>query len=215
MTQYTYSAATPAGLILDMSVQEHFRETVSSAIANQNLGVTEDTAFYVVNLLSHFVKAEWLYDESAPKGVTHPPLARLYAHAALVDCPNERHAILRRLGDIALLVSGLFPSSLSRKIVDVDYYIAMGSGAYGYLSDKNGASARTRTLAAIFAELAGKFHAFVDVLNEVAEQCQLRGNEDVLRLYDVWIKTGSPRTAGKLRKLGVEPASGAVSRRYN
>jgi hypothetical protein len=211
----SHASTTRTKLILDVSVQEHFKETVSSAIVNQKMAAADDTVFYVVNLLSRCVKAEWLYDESTPKGVTHPPLAMLYTHAAQTGCPNERHAALRRLGDVALLISGLFPASLSRKIVDVDYYVAMGSGAYGYLSDKRGTSARTRTLTAIFAELAGKFQAFVDVLGEVAEQCGLSGNEDMLRLYETWIKTGSPRAANKLRQLGIEPACGAVSRRYN
>ena len=36
-------------------------------------------------------------------------------------------------------------------------------------------------------------------------------DEDVLRLYEIWIRTGSARAARRLRKLGVEPSLFTVS----
>jgi len=34
-----------------------------------------------------------------------------------------------------------------------------------------------------------------------------------LRLYEIWMKTGSPRAHGLLRGLGVQPAAAAVGAR--
>jgi len=45
----------------------------------------------------------------------------------------------------------------------------------------------------------------VDALNEVSEMAHQHDQRDVLRQYEIWLKTGSPRAHGILRSLGVEP----------
>jgi hypothetical protein len=71
---------------------------------------------------------------------------------------------------------------------------------------------RARALASVFAELAVKFQRLVDALNDVSEMSWRSSDRDVLRLYEVWLKTGSPRAHGLLRELGVSPAVVPVSR---
>ena len=60
-------------------------------------------------------------------------------------------------------------------------------------------------MGAVFRELAGKFVAFVDVLGEVGETMHQREQRTLLRLYELWLRTGSPRLARRLRDLGIEP----------
>jgi hypothetical protein len=45
------------------------------------------------------------------------------------------------------------------------------------------------------------------VLNDVAEMSYDHSDKDILRLYEIWLKTGSPRAYGILRRLGVEPVA--------
>ena len=59
----------------------------------------------------------------------------------------------------------------------------------------------------LFDELREKFIDFVDVLNEVSERSNLSSDKDVLRLYEIWIRTGSKRSGAQLRKLGIEPVN--------
>lgn len=200
-----------SGLITDKNVTEYFKDTVSSALSNQNVEADEGTVFYLVNLLTYFTRSEQLF-EPTPDGAILQPLALHYARAAQAGRTDERRQSLKRLGDVALLIAGMFPDSLNRKAVDLDYYIAMGRSAYGHLSDT---ALRPATLRGIFSELAAKFQAFVDVLAEVGEDSRLGSSRDILRLYEVWVRTGSRRTAGKLRALGIEPMAGSVSRRRN
>jgi|GEM_PF-6941326 len=56
---------------------------------------------------------------------------------------------------------------------------------------------------------------FVDVLDEVGESSHLSSPGDVLRIYDIWAKTGSLRAANKLRKMGLEPLPHAGLNRQN
>ena len=55
----------------------------------------------------------------------------------------------------------------------------------------------------------------MDALNDVSEMSWRHSDRDVLRLYEVWLKTGSPRAHGLLRELGVSPAVVPVGRAPN
>jgi hypothetical protein len=200
------SAATSSNspVITDMDLREHFRSTVSDAIANQRVELEEETVFYLVNMLAYFARADRLFDESSG-GVVMQPLAMIYARAVQARSVEDRHRAYKHLGDVALLVAGMFAESLNRKLVDLDYYVAMGSSAYACLSDEARQSVRAHAFQTIFAELSRKFQRLVDVLAEVSEQSRLGASSDMLRLYELWMRTGSPRAAGKLRALGLEP----------
>ena len=65
----------------------------------------------------------------------------------------------------------------------------------------------------IYRELAEKFQIIVDVLNEVREGERNESDRDLLRTYEIWLKTGSRRAAGLLRKNGVVPISDSVCMR--
>ena len=54
-------------------------------------------------------------------------------------------------------VAGFFAQSFARKLIDIDYHIAMGGRAYGTLADNLRGSIRGQAFAAVFLELAQKF----------------------------------------------------------
>lgn len=199
-------------VITDMDLREHFRATVLVAVTNQHVDVEEETIFYLVNMLTYFARADRLFDET-PDGVVMQPLALIYGKAIQARSMEDRHRAFKQLGDVALLVAGMFADSLNRKLVDVDYYIAMGSSAYACLSDEGRQSLRTKAFKAIFSELSQKFQVLVDVLAEVSERSHLGASNDLMRLYEVWARTGSARAASKLRSFGVEPVRSAFGRR--
>ena len=62
----------------------------------------------------------------------------------------------------------------------------------------------------MFAELQDKFQPLVDALNEIGEGAARNSSRDVLRLYELWHKTGSPRAHRLLLKLGIRPVTAGV-----
>lgn len=186
------------------SADQFFHDAVAGALRNQGTRAEQETVYYLVNLLTGFIRAESFF-ERTPEGMTLRPLAEIYADATQAQTAEERNQALRRLGDVALFIAGLFPDSLSRKPVDVDYYVAMGGTAYGFLSELLRARPRGRTYSEIFSELSSKFQDFVDVLAEVGEHTHVGIDTDVLRLYELWARTGSRRSARKLMELGIQP----------
>lgn len=112
---------------------------------------------------------------------------------------------------MALFIAGVFSDSLNRKAVDVDYYVAMGSNAYGYLSDCFRGTVREIALSKIFEELSVRFQEFMDVLAEVSERAHLTSDSDIMRIYELWLRTGSKRAAQRLRRFGIQPTAGFAS----
>ena len=125
-----------------------------------------------------------------------------------LEAPSAEHRNrgLQRLGDVSLFVAGFFAQSFARKLIDIDYHIAMGCRAYGTLSETL-SRGRGRVLGNVFAELAEKFQPLVDALNEVSETSYSHSDKDILRLYEIWLKTGSRRSYGLLKRLGVDPTN--------
>ncbi len=196
-------------VIPQTNVREYFHDAVTRALEHQNIEAAEETVFYVVNLLAHFSRSERLFTETED-GTFVQPLTELYAEALEASSLEVQTRSLKRLGDVALLIAGIFSDSLNRKLVDVDYYIAMGGGAYGHLAELIRDSLSGRALGDIFRELSRKFADFVDVLGEVSEEANLTSTRDVLRLYEIWLRTGSRRAASRLRRLGIEPVAGTL-----
>jgi hypothetical protein len=201
--------AGPKSLVAVTNLREFFHDSVQSALRKQRVAVDDHTEHYVVNVLTVFARSEELY-ESTPDGIRLKPLAHMLAQAAEASSPQQRDEVLRRLGDVSLFMAGFFAQSFARKLIDIDYHIAMGGRAYGTLAE----NLRGQAFASTFAELAQKFQRLVDVLNEVAEMAHTHSDQDILRLYEIWLKTGSPRAYAILRRLGVEPVSAGARREH-
>ena len=188
------------------SLEEFFRDALHGAVEKQRLALDGHTEHYVVNVLTTFSRAEAFYEQTA-SGPRVKPLALMLAEAAAAPTVSARQHALQRLGDVSLFIAGFFAHGLARRLVDVDYHIAMGGRAYGSLAGSSHAG--RRGFGGVFAELAAKFRELVDALNEIADAARPLTHDDLLRLYELWIRTGSRRAGRRLRALGVEPAASA------
>jgi hypothetical protein len=186
------------------SLREFFRDALHEAIERQRFAVDDHTEHYVVNVLTLFSRSEALFDRTS-EGARLRPLALMLADAVEANTGAQRIHALQRLGDVSLFIAGFFARSFSHRLVDVDYHIAMGGRAYDSLADTLGNTQRGRALTGVFRELAAKFQQMVDALNELAETSYEHSDSDVMRLYEIYLKTGSPRARSLLLRLGVLP----------
>lgn len=185
-------------------LRDFFRESIDEAIARQGVQVDTHATYYVVNLLTLYSRSEDLYEDSG-ENYGLKPLALMMLEATEAQNPAERNFSLQRIGDVALFIAGFFADSLANRLVDLDYYIYMGGNAYGSLSDEIRGTTRGRALADVYRELAHKFQVVVDVLNDVRDSARGSSDIDLLRTYEIWLKTGSKRAAALLRQNGVTP----------
>lgn len=192
----------PNPSILDTaSIPEFFRGKVSEAIQEVNVTVSPHAEFYLVNLLTFFTKAKNLFEKDENGEIVDQALA-LRLFDALLATPGEKIPILKKMGDIALYTSGFFADSLFKKIVGVNYYIKMGHTAYSSLSHlvdfKQG-----KDFKELFGELAHNFINFVNVLSHVSDSTHLNTAQDLLKLYERWLATGSKQVQQLLSQQGI------------
>ena len=180
------------GALVQGNLTAFFRELLQSAMRTQAVCSSEEAEFYLVKLLEAFARAEENWFDR--------PLALDYLesfHSSRAD----RYGKLKRVADTALFVSGLFVESLHRKLVDSDYYVALGSTAYRHLSGLAGGTVSSVP----FAELADRFPDFVRVLAEISFRDLFRGDMHMLRVYTRWMYTRSERDARWLMRQGIIP----------
>lgn len=195
------------------NLRDYFRTSIDDVIAKQGVDVDPHAAHYVVNLITLFARSEEFYeDDTEGRGLR--PLALMLADAADAPSVEQRANVLQRIGDVALFISGFFIDSLASKAVDIDYYVYMGESAYGSLSEEIRGTFRGKAFAGVYRELACKFQILIDVLNEVRDGARRESDVDLLRTYEIWLKTGSRRAESLLRQQGIVPITAAKNRRH-
>lgn len=185
-------SSKPLNLKVVAQPQDFFRELVTSAMEKQKVSARPETEFYLVNLLNHFMSSGALVEE---------PLALMIKEALEKQESEEQKKLFKQVGDVSLYMAGYFQDSLNRKLVDVDYYIDMGGAAYRHVAVRIEDEGPRET----YEELAAKFGNFVDVLAEISDTTTPKTEKDLLRLYDVWMQTGSERAAKALKEAGILP----------
>ncbi len=179
-------------LLAFASVHEFFHEALGRALRNQRVSADQEVEAYLVQLLATYSTTT---PDDAPLGVK---LA-----SAQSASPEERMRALRDVGDTSLYMSGFFGDSLSRRLVDVDYYITLGGSAYGQLA--RAYERRQAPAGGVFDALGHHFGDYVEVLAEVSQTTSMSSPSGVVQLYERWLKTGSEWAERQLRKSGVVP----------
>jgi hypothetical protein len=129
------------------------------------------------------------------------PLALMLKDAFEESLPGVQQRMFQKVGDVSLYMAGYFQDSLSRKLVDLDYYIDMGGAAYAQVAARVEDSGPRET----YLELSSKFGDLVEVLALVGDQTQQKSEQNLLRLYETWLKTRSERAAKALQEAGILP----------
>ncbi|HMG24974.1 MAG TPA: hypothetical protein VK607_26740 [Kofleriaceae bacterium] len=191
-------------LIMDVtlaaSVDEFFHEVVTDALSAVDLDASEPAGWYLVGLLGEFTTVR----------LTDEPLGLKLA--ATPDNLEQRVRTLKEVGDTSLYIAGFFAESLSRSLVDVDYYVGLGQTAYTRLARSLG---KRKSIGEVYSELADKFPQFVDVLAAVRKRvtiAELNATSDIGRLYDIWLRTRDEWVEKKLKQAGllVDPGSKVI-----
>jgi hypothetical protein len=188
-------------LALVIQPQDYFRELVSEAILRQRVVISQESEFYLVNLLNDFMVTDRLYVQDEDGIRKNEPLALMLKEALEQPHLEGQKRGFRKVGDVSLYIGGFFQASLAKKVVDIDYYIGMGESAYQNVSIRQEES----PMRVLYEELAQKFAKLIEILAEIGEKAYPKSEKDLLRLYDVWIKTHSERAARSLQEAGIIP----------
>ena len=182
-----------------VSSREAFEQIVSDAFERRKLKTFPLVKTYLVDLLEAYIPTENLFDDMDSSGRrVRETLAETFLRAQNADLLT-RIELIKKLAERSLYISGFFGDSLQRKLIDVDYYAGMGATAYAALSD----CVREDTSARIYREVGQRFYEFVDLLTDISNQAQLTDENNILRLYEVYARTGSDVARERLISKGL------------
>lgn len=188
---------------LFISPDQYFQDIVAEAITQRNIVLFPLAQTYLVNLLKNYIHTEMLFDIKNESGKnTRETLAEMFLRAQNSP-PVLRIELLKKLADVSLYVSGFFGDSFQRKVIDIDYYINMGETAYASLASESKEDISKK----VFSEYSKRFLDFVDLLDHISQKSQLTNDENLLRVYEKYLKTGSPRAKEILEEKGILNAS--------
>ena len=183
-------------LILDSN--EYFYKTVDEAFQERKFQTYPHVKTYMVDILKHYLVVENLYDQEDLSGKkTRKTMAELFL-IANQSGGKERFEKLKKLGDHSLYISGFFSDSFQRKIIDVDYYVDMGKMAFQSLSN----DVEEDTFSKLFKDISIHFVNLVDVLSLISQKAKITDEENILRMMDVYAKTGSSLMGETLAEKG-------------
>lgn len=181
------------------SPRDYFFEALERAFQHLKIDASPLSKSYLVELLQFYMFAKNLFAVDGETGRRRQEtLAELYL-TAQTQPTAQKMELLKKLGDTSLYISGFFGDSLNRKIVDIDYYADMGGAAYASLSTIT----PNQNLSEVYSGFSNRFLDFVDALTYISQQSQVQSNEDLLRLYDRYVSTGSRLAEEQLREKGV------------
>ena len=189
------------------TVTEFFHSEVDHAFRAQHLKASEEVSFYIVNLLDTYHQSQRLGDDF------EEPFVFMLERAVNSNAQNSLVSFLH-LGDISLFIAGLFPPSLKRRAVDVDYAISMGSTAYMTAANLVVHGRRRQvveSLQALYVELSEKFKALVEALNQIGERTHLlEETQSIGALYERWLRNKGPHLVSRMQQLGAIPVNGSL-----
>lgn len=175
------------------SSSAYFSELVQQALEKRRIEVAPGVSQYLVQLLDSYLLASNLKTDAS--------LAETLLKANQAE-RKKRIELLRRLGDTSLYISGFFGDSLNRKIVDIDYYADIGGVAYGQLATV----LEPDPAATIYGQISQRFLDFVDLLTYISQNSQVQSNQNLLRTYERYIRTGSELAKEQLLESGLLPS---------
>lgn len=178
------------------SIEGFFRKLLEEALETERVDLTDVARAYLVELVKGFGHSEVFFSCAQSDDPGTPTLTWMY-QAAREAPPSARFDAYRRLGDVALFVSGFFAPHIERErsLVGVDYYVQMGRTGYASAGEWSRASG----MSGLFAQLAHEFGRLVEVLTRVAEETTLPVKDDLSGLYERLVR--NPESPGLTQRL--------------
>lgn len=191
-------------VLLDSSA--FFSEAVDQAWGERNMAPSPHLKVYIIDLLKYFLKSDNLWSDKGSDGRRTREMLAVSLLKAQTMPPKIKIKTLKSLGDHSLYMSGLFPDFFQRKIIDVDYYVDMGKTAFSNLSDIVGED----TFSHLYSDISKAFEQLVDLLGTISQKVSLSSEENLLRLFDLYEKTNSPRVGEVIASKGFFPEVSAA-----
>ncbi len=188
------------------NINEEIYDIVSENEKKVSLELNDYSKLYLLNTMKNLIeKNDFFYTEI----IGDDSLGEAFMRAFTKDLLGKVKT-LKAVGDLCLIYSGFFPDKLNRKLVDIDYFIKLGQISFLTLYRIYNTMNSVSDLKNLYFEVYKEFVKIVTVMLEIARKFKLFNEDNLLKIYERWQKTGISVLYNILRERQIIPVQGSV-----
>lgn len=178
-----------------------FVDEIEAAEKRLHIELRPHVKLYLIHLLKRLSeRPDFFYQEI----VQDKPLGIVLLEALHKDI-FEKLRDLKAVGDLSLIFSGLYPEHLTRRLVDIDYFISIGRRSYHLLSDAYSNFRSKQDLFTLYSQLVADFLYLIEVLTEISGELHFMDEFDVVKALKRWQSTKISKYREILERENVIP----------
>ncbi len=178
-----------------------FVDEIEAAERRLNIELRPHVKLYLIHLLKRLSEQRDFFYSAV---VQDKPLGIVMLEALHKNI-FEKLRDLKAVGDLSLIFSGLYPEHLTRRMVDIDYFIEIGRRSYHLLSDFYSGFKSKQDLFILYSQLVTDFIRLIDVLTEISGELHFLDEMDVAKALRRWQATRISKYREILERENVIP----------
>ncbi len=162
-----------------------FVDEIEAAEEKLQKSLSAHSKLYLLHLLKRLSKSDDFFYSDI---LQDKPLS-IFLLEALQKNIFEKIRDLRIVGDLSLIFSGLYPEHLTRRLVDIDYFIDLGKKSYHLLSDTYSNYRTKNELFVLYSQLVAEFLYLIEILTEISGDMHFMDESNLAKAYTRWQRT--------------------------
>ncbi len=178
-----------------------FVDEIESAQDRLQIQLSPYSKLYLLHLLKHLSEnGDFFYSEV----IQDKPLAVVIMEAIDKNL-FEKSRDLKAVGDVSLIFSGLYPEHLTRRTMDIQYFIEMGRRSYSLLSQLYGPYKTKQELYRLYSILVNEFFSMIEILTEISAELHFMDEANMHKILSRWQSTRIRRYFEILKRNRIIP----------
>lgn len=167
------------------NVKELFFNLIDEFEKKLDIHLSEYSKVYLMNFLE-----ELAADNNYFNNVIEDKALAEILMEALHQNIFEKIRNLKTVGDLCLLFGGLYPDYMTKRLVDIDYYIHIGKSSYNLISDTYKSYTSKYELYRLYNKLAEEYVKLINILTEISDELNFLVKDNIYKSFKRWEKTG-------------------------
>jgi hypothetical protein len=183
------------------NVKELFFDLIDEFEKKLKLTLSEYSKLYLMKLLEQLAQGNDCLHTAV---IEDKSLAEILMEALHKNI-FEKIRNLKVLGDLCLLFGGLYPEYMTKRLVDIDYFINIGKNSYNLISDTYRNYSSKYELYMLYNKLTEEFLKLINILTEISDELNFLDRDNLYKTFKRWEKTGIKKYSEVLKNNNIIP----------
>lgn len=195
-------------MLVVKNINSEIYDIVCENEKNVSIVLDDYSKLYLLNTIKGLMEREDFFYSNI---IGQDALGEAFMKAFTKDLLGKIQA-LKAVGDLCLIYSGFFPDKFNKKLVDIDYFIKLGQVSFLTLHRIYTNINSLSDLKNLYLSVYREFTKIVTVMLEIAKRFNLFDENNLLKIYERWQKTGLVTLYNILRSNKIIPTANSMSK---